>query len=141
MKKNINNILFAVVFMAGAAASVHSATMMINGSAAEKMWQALDLMAKLEDLPLHVISGASDTIEVRSLTCASEMYDACSMFVRVNGAEKMLVHTGAAGQIIEALYANGIYPSQDDPGMSQSAAAVSCTKNGALYDCVIKEQR
>lgn len=137
MKKNI---LIAFMLLAGAALGGHASAIMINGPAAEKMWEALSLMAKLEDLPLHVISGNSDTIEVRNLTCASEMYNACSLFVKVNGVEKMLVHTGAAGQIIDALYANGIYPSQDDSSMSQSASFVSCTKTAALYDCVIKEQ-
>jgi len=138
MKKNI---LMAFMALAGAAVGVHASAMMVNGPAAEKMWEALSLMAKLEDLPLHVINGNSDTIEVRNLTCASEMYDACSLFVKVNGADKLLVHTGAAGQLIDALYENGIYPSQDDPSMSQSASFVSCTRTGVLYDCVIKEQR
>jgi hypothetical protein len=137
MKKKI---LIALLAIGGAAAGAHAAAMMVNGPAAQKMWEALSMMAKLENLPLNVISGNSDTIEVRNLTCASEMYDACSMFVKVNGAEKMLVHTAAAAQIIEALYENGIYPVQDDASASQSVAFVSCSKTGAAYDCVIKEQ-
>lgn len=136
MKKNI---VIAFLALAAAAVSVHAATVRVNGEPARKMWEALNLMAKLEDLPLHVISGASDTIEVRSLTCASEMYDACSFFVKVNGAEKLIVHTDAAGKIIDALYANGIYPSEDDPSLSQSAGNVACSKTNGQYDCVITE--
>lgn len=136
MKKNI---VIAFLALAAAVISVHAATVRVNGEPARKMWEALNLMAKLEDLPLHVIDGASDKIEVRSLTCASEMYDACSFFVKVNGTEKMIVHTDAAGKIIDALYANGIYPSEDDPSLSQSAGNVSCTKTNGQYDCVITE--
>ncbi|OGR42691.1 MAG: hypothetical protein A2X35_01705 [Elusimicrobia bacterium GWA2_61_42] len=136
MKKNI---LIALMALTAAVASVHAATMRVNGPAAQKMWEALNLMAKLEDLPLHVVVGASDTLQVRSLTCASEMYDACSFFVKVDGAEKMIVHTDSAGKIIDALYANGIYPSEDDPSLSQSAGSVSCSKTNGAYDCVITE--
>ena len=136
MKKNI---LIALMVVTAAVVSVHAVTMRVNGPAAQKMWEALNLMAKLEDLQLHVIDGNSDTIAVRNLTCASEMYDACSLFVKVNGAEKLIVHLDAAGKIIDALYANGIYPSEDDPSLSQSAGDVSCTKNNGLYECVITE--
>ncbi len=111
------------------------------GPAAQKMWEALNLMAKFEDLPLHVIDGNADTIAVRSLTCASEMYDACSFFVKVNGAEKLIVHTDAAGKIIDALYENGIYPSEDDPSLSQSAGNVSCTKTDGTYECAIGDKK
>ena len=133
------NILIAFMVLTGAVLSVHAARMRVNGPAAQKMWEALNLMAKLEDLPLHVVDGNSDTLAVRSLTCASEMYDACSFFVKVNGAEKMVVHTDAAGKIIDALYANGIYPSEDDASLSQSAGSVSCSKTNDYYDCVITE--
>ena len=136
MKKTI---LIAFAVLAGAVLSVHAAKMRVNGPAAQKMWEALNLMAKLEDLSLHVIDGGSDTIAVRSLTCASEMYDACSFFVKVNGAEKMIVHTDAAGKIIDALYANGVYPSEDDPSLSQSAGNVSCSKTNDHYECAIAE--
>jgi hypothetical protein len=136
MKKNL---LIAFMLLTGAALSVHAARARVNGPAAQKMWEALNLMAKFEDLPLHAVENGSDTIAVRSLTCASEQYDACSFFVKVNGAEKMIVHTDAAGKIIDALYANGIYPSEDDPSLSQSAGSVSCSKTGDNYDCVITE--
>ncbi len=136
MKRNILVTLAAVALLA---ATAGAAVMRINGEPARKMWEALNLMAKLEDLPLHVIDGASDTIEVRSLTCASEMYDACSLFVKVDGKEKMIVHLDAAGKIIDALYANGIYPSEDDPSLSQSAGRVSCTRTNDKFDCVITE--
>jgi len=136
MKKKI---LIAFMFLTGAALSVHAARARVNGPAARKMWEALNLMAKLEALPLHVIENGSDTISVRSLTCASEMYDACSFFVKVNGAEKLIVHTDAAGKIIDALYANGIYPSEDDPSLSQSAGNVSCSNTNGRYECTIAE--
>ena len=136
MKKNI---FIALAVVAAAVLSAHAARVRVNGPAAQKMWEALNLMAKLEDLPLHVIDGGSDTIAVRSLTCASEMYDACSFFVKVNGAEKLIVHTDAAGKIIDALYASGIYPSEDDPSLSQSAGNVSCSRTNDRYDCVIAE--
>ena len=136
MKKNI---FIALMLLTAAVISVQAVTMRVNGAAARKMWEALNLMAKFEDLPLHVISGASDTIGVRSLTCASEMYDACSLFVKVDGEEKMIVHLDAACKIIDALYANGIYPSEDDPSLSQSAGHVSCTKTNDKFDCVITE--
>ena len=136
MKRKLLITLAAVAVLA---ASAGAAVMRVNGEPARKMWEALNLMAKLEDLPLHVISGASDTIEVRSLTCASEMYDACSLFVKVDGEEKMIVHLDAACKIIDALYANGIYPSEDDPSLSQSAGHVSCTKTNDKFDCVITE--
>ena len=113
----------------------------VSGAAAQKMWEALNLMAKFEDLPLHVIDGNSDTLSVRSLTCASEMYDACSFFVKVNGTEKLIVHTDAAGKIIDALYDNGIYPGEDDPSLSQSAGDVSCSRTGGVYDCSIGEKK
>jgi len=136
MKKNI---FIALMLLTAAVISVQAVTMRVNGAAARKMWEALNLMAKLEDLPLHVITGNSDTLAVRSLTCASEMYDACSFFVKVNGAEKLIVHTDAAGKLIDALYENGIYPSEDDPSLSQSAGSVSCSKTNDYYDCVITE--
>ena len=135
----MKKILIALMVLTGAVLSVHAAKARVNGAAAQKMWEALNLMAKLEDLPLHVVDGNSDTIAVRSLTCASEMYDACSFFVKVNGAEKLIVHTDAAGKLIDALYANGIYPSEDDSSLSQSAGNVSCSKTGDKYDCVIAE--
>lgn len=134
MKKIIVLVLLAALAGTAAAARVRS-----NGEPARKMWEALNLMAKLENLPLHTVAGASDTIAVRSLTCASEMYDACSMFVTVDGKEKMIVHLDAAGKIIDALYENGIYPSEDDPSYSQSASRVSCTNTGGKFDCVIEE--
>lgn len=134
MKKLLTLALLAALAGTAAAARVRS-----NGEPARKMWEALNLMAKLEDLPLHVVDGNSDTISVRSLTCASEMYDACSMFVTVDGKEKMIVHLDAAGKIIDALYENGIYPSEDDPSLSQSASRVSCTKANGKYDCLIQE--
>lgn len=137
MKKKL---LIAFLVLTGAALSVHAARARVNGPAAQKLWEALNLMAKLEDLPLHVIGNGSDTLSVRSLTCASEMYDACSFFVKVNGAEKLIVHTDAAGKIIDALYANGIYPSEDDPSLSQSAGDVSCSNTGGRYECVIEER-
>ncbi len=136
MKKNI---LIAFMVLIGAVLSVQAARMRVNGPAAQKMWEALNLMAKLEDLPIHVVEGSSDTLAVRSLTCASEMYDACSFFVKVNGAEKMIVHTDAAAKIIDALYANGIYPVEDDPSLSQSAGNVSCSKTNDYYECAIAE--
>lgn len=134
MKKLLTLALLAALAGTAAAARTRS-----NGEPARKMWEALNLMAKLEDLPLHVVDGNSDTISVRSLTCASEMYDACSMFVTVDGKEKLLVHLDAAGKIIDALYENGIYPSEDDPSLSQSASRVSCTKANGKYDCLIQE--
>jgi hypothetical protein len=134
MKKILTLALLAALAGTAAAARVRS-----NGEPARKMWEALNLMAKLEDLPLHVVDGNSDTISVRSLTCASEMYDACSMFVTVDGKEKMIVHTDAAGKIIDALYENGIYPSEDDPSLSQSASLVSCTKANDKFDCRVEE--
>ena len=136
MKKKI---LIALMVLTGAALSVHAARARVNGPAAQKLWEALNLMAKLEDLPLHVIENGSDTLSVRSLTCASEMYDACSFFVKVNGAEKLIVHMDAAGKIIDALYANGIYPSEDDPSLSQSAGNVSCSNTNGRYECTIAE--
>ena len=134
MKKILTVALLAVTATAAAAAVVRS-----NGDPARKMWEALNLMAKLEDLPLHVVDGNTDTISVRSLTCASEQYDACSMFVMVDGKEKMIVHTDAAGKIIDALYENGIYPSEDDPSYSQHASRVSCSATNGKFDCVIEE--
>lgn len=136
MKKNL---VLALLLVAGAALAAHAARMTVSGAAAQKMWAALNLMGKLEDLQLHVVDGATDTITVRSLACASEMYDACSMFVTVNGAEKMIVHLDAAPKIIDALYDFGIYPYEDDPSMSQTAQLVSCSKTGESYDCVVKE--
>jgi len=136
MKKNM---IICFLILTGAALSAHAARARVNGPAAQKMWEALNLMAKFEDLPLHVIEGNSDTLTVARLACASEQYDACSFFVKVNGADKMIVHTDAAGKIIDALYANGIYPSEDDPSLSQWAASVSCSKTNGNYDCVITE--
>ncbi len=135
----MKKILIAFAALAGTALAVSAATMRVNGKPAQMMWEALDLMARLENLPLHVIDGNTDTIEVGRLACASEMYDACSMFVKVNGAEKMIVHQDAAGKIIAALYENGIYPSEDDPSLSQYASFVSCSKTNGNFDCVIKE--
>jgi len=134
MKKILTLTLLAVLASAAAAAVVRS-----NGEPARKMWEALNLMGKLEDIQIHTVDGGSDTVSVRSLACASEMYDACSMFVKVDGKEKLIVHLDAANKIIDALYDNGIYPSEDDPSMSQSASRVSCTKAAGKYDCVIEE--
>lgn len=131
--------LLAAACLAAAALGAHAATARVNGKPAKMMWEALNLMAKFEDLPLHVIDGETDTLAVRSLACASEMYDACSFFVKVNGAEKLVVHTDAAGKLIDALYENGIYPSEDDPSLSQSVSAVSCSKTRDNFDCVITE--
>ena len=138
MKKRI---LIALMVLTGAVLSVHAARARVNGPAAQKMWEALNMMAKFEDLQLHVIIGDTDTLAVRKLTCASEQYDACSLFVNVNGAEKLIVHTDAAGKIIDALYANGIYPSEDDPSLSQSVESVSCSRTNGLFECVITEYR
>jgi hypothetical protein len=132
-------LLIALAVLAGLAIGAGAATMRVNGKPAQMMWEALNLMAKFEDLPLHQVDGATDTLEVSRLACASEMYDACSFFVKVNGAEKMIVHTDAAGKIIDALYENGIYPSEDDASLSQYAASVVCSKTNGVYDCVIKE--
>lgn len=134
MKKLLTLTLLAVLASAAAAAVIRS-----NGEPARKMWEALNLMGKLEDIQIHTVDGGADTVAVRKLTCASEMYDACSMFVTVDGKEKMIVHLDAAGKIIDALYDNGIYPSEDDPSLSQAAGNVSCTKAGGKYDCVIEE--
>ena len=135
MKKNL---IIALILLGGAALGAHAARARVNGPAAQKMWEALNLMAQLEDLPLHSVEGGADTLAVRKLACASEMYDACSFFATVNGQEKLIVHLDAAGKIIDALYANGIYPSEDDPSLSQTAEFVSCSKTGDKYDCEIK---
>ncbi|HAN04102.1 MAG TPA: hypothetical protein DCW72_06440 [Elusimicrobia bacterium] len=134
MKKILTLTLLAALASVAAAAVIRS-----NGEPARKMWEALNLMGKLEDIQIHTVDGDADTIAVRSLTCASEMYDACSLFVTVDGKEKMIVHLDAAGKIIDALYDNGIYPSEDDPSLSQSASRVSCTRAAGKYDCVIEE--
>lgn len=131
--------LLALAVLAALAGAVSAATMRVSGEPARKMWEALNLMAKLEDLPIHTVEGDTDTISVRSLACASEMYDACSMFVKVNGEEKLIVHLDAAGKIIDALYAAGIYPSEDDPSLSQTASLVSCSRTNGAYDCRIEE--
>lgn len=131
--------LLALAVLAALAGTVSAATMRVSGEPARKMWEALNLMAKLEDLPIHTVEGDTDTISVRSLACASEMYDACSMFVKVNGEEKLIVHLDAAGRIIDALYAAGIYPSEDDPSLSQTASLVSCSKTKGAYSCRIEE--
>lgn len=135
MKKNV---LIAFALVAGAALGAHAALARINGPEARKMWEALNFMAKVEDLQLHVVNGNTDTIAVRKLACASEQYDACSFFATVNGAEKLVVTTDGATKIIDALYANGVYPSEDDPSMSQTAELVSCSKTGDNYECEIK---
>ena len=132
------NILLAFLMLAVVTKSIHAATMK-NDPAAEKMWKALNLMAVYEELPLHIIDGDSDILKVRSLTCASEQYDACSFFVRIKDKEKLIVHTAVAGIIIDALYANGIYPSEDSPSLTQWASSVSCSRTNGNYTCVIKE--
>ncbi len=135
MKRNIfpSFLMLAVVTI-----SIHAATMK-NDPAAEKMWKALNLMAVYEELPIHIVNGDSDTLKIRSLTCASEQYDACSFFVRIKDKEKLIVHTAVAGNIIDALYANKIYPSEDDPSLSQWASGISCARTKDNYSCDIKE--
>ena len=139
MKKLILTI--TVIAALAAAAAAGAWRMQSNGDPARKLWKALDLMGKLEDLPVHTVEGASDTISVRSLSCVSEMYEACSFFVNVNGAEKLVVHQDAAGKIIDALYDHGIYPSEDDPSLSQSVKKVSCTNTNEKYECTLEEWR
>lgn len=131
----------AVTVIAALAAAAAAARMQSNGDPARKLWKALDLMGKLEDIQIHTVNGASDTISVRSLSCVSEMYEACSLFVNVNGTEKLIVHQDAAGKIIDALYDHGIYPSEDDPSLSQSVKKVSCTNTNEKYECTLEEWR
>ncbi|MDA8243696.1 MAG: hypothetical protein M0025_06200 [Elusimicrobia bacterium] len=137
----MKKLFLAVAVIAALSAAAAAARMQSNGDPARKLWKALDLMGKLEDLPIHSVDGASDTISVRSLSCVSEMYEACSLFVNVNGTEKLIVHRDAAGKIIEALYDHGIYPSEDDPSLSQSVKKVSCTNTGEKYECTLEEWR
>ncbi|MDA8132517.1 MAG: hypothetical protein M0011_13520 [Elusimicrobia bacterium] len=137
----MKKLFLAVTVIAALAAAAAAARMQSNGDPARKLWKALDLMGKLEDIQIHTVNGASDTISVRSLSCVSEMYEACSLFVNVNGTEKLIVHQDAAGKIIDALYDHGIYPSEDDPSLSQSVKKVSCTNTNEKYECTLEEWR
>ncbi|MDA8131284.1 MAG: hypothetical protein M0011_07240 [Elusimicrobia bacterium] len=137
----MKKLFIAVAVIAALSAAAAAARMQSNGDPARKLWKALDLMGKLEGIQIHTVDGASDTISVRSLSCVSEMYEACSLFVAVNGTEKLIVHQDAAGKIIEALYDHGIYPSEDDPSLSQSVKKVSCTNTSEKYECTLEEWR
>lgn len=128
-------ILTAVVFiLAGAAGVIAGAN--TAGPAAEKMWKALDLMARFEQLPIHVVDGGKDSLEVESLACAYENYYACSFSVKINGISRLVVDTEAAGKIIEAMTENGFFPDEDDGTLY--IKKVSCSNAKEQYSCVFE---
>lgn len=131
MKKTI---FISALLLAGTAGLIAAAN--TTGPDAEKLWRALDLMAKFENLPIHQTEGDKDTLQVEKLACAYENYYACSFFVKVNGISRMIVDTDAAGKIIEGLAYNGIEPDEDDGTIY--VGKVSCTKAGEQFSCVLE---
>ncbi|HNW44294.1 MAG TPA: hypothetical protein PKI19_07295 [Elusimicrobiales bacterium] len=103
------------------------------GEPAMKMWMALDLMTKFENVALHVINGGTDSLTVESLQCAEDNYAACSMFVTLNGQRKMVVTVDAGAKLIAALAENGFY--QEEENWTVGVSRAECSKTGEEYAC------
>jgi len=105
-------------------------------AAAREMWEALDLVAKLENADFHSVSAGGDSLAAESVSCVDENYTACSMFVNVAGERKLLVTLDAAAKLIRAFYANGF--EFDEETGTLYASRVDCAKTGAGYSCQLQ---
>jgi len=107
-----------------------------TGAPAKEMWTALDLAARLEQADFHVINGGTDSLLAESLNCSEDNYAACSMFVTLNGARKLVVTLDAGPKLILALASNSFY--QEEENWTVGVSAAQCRKTGDEYSCTFK---
>jgi len=91
------------------------------------IWRAVDLIAKIDTLPLIKTDGRSEFLELDKIECVFDYYKACSFFSDINGQRKLIVSLEGSHDLIRSLKYAGV--PEDTEGPRIEARNLKCFKN------------
>lgn len=102
-----------------------------------EIWEAVDLMGKLEDLPIIKADQQKEYFELDKIECVFDYYEACSFFSDINNQRKLIVSMDGAPKLIRGLKRAGVR--EDHESARLEARNLQCVKNSAQIKCFIVE--
>ena len=113
------------------------AQIILEGSKAEKLWNRIDLIGKMENVQIIHEENGQQVIHLDRVSCVFEMYNGCSMFIVTPNQRKMIVALEGTAEFMNQLANAGVYVDEESARMG--VKSLDCTQDGILTVCKIEE--
>ena len=104
---------------------------------AEKLWNRIDLIGKMENVQIIHEENGQQVIHLDRVSCVFEMYNGCSMFIVTPNQRKMIVALEGTAEFMNQLANAGVYVDEESARMG--VKSLDCTQDGILTVCKIEE--
>lgn len=113
------------------------ATIKLDGTGAKQMWQAVEIISKIENTPIIHSENSKNYFSIDDISCVFENYNACSFYTDVAGNRKLIVSMEGSEKLMNEMAHAGIFVDTDDTRMD--ATSISCTNINDSYNCILEE--